>query len=403
MKNLNTIPELLKIVEASPEYQPAKKPSGAMRLSDVKSKSVQWLWHGRIPLGKITVLDGDPGLGKSTVTLDLASRISLGQSMPGDETPREPAGVVLLSAEDDPADTIRPRLEATGADLERISTIGMIPTNDGARPLVLPEDLIIVEHAVDEVGASLVVIDPLFAYLTGEVNSFRDQDIRRALFPISTMAERLGIAVLIVRHLNKAGGRPAIYRGGGSIGIIGAARSGLLIARDPEKAGDQDARVLSVVKCNLAKQAPSVRLRVVQSETGTGCIEWGESCAITADQLVSEPEPQKRGGKLDAAKEFLLDSLKGGPRKQTELIAEAEEAGISESTLNRAKGDLGIKPQKSGFSGVSVCWLWELPAYQTGNIESRRCSTESEGAQSQDMNIFGSDDHLRLDNGEASC
>src|ERR687890_334782 len=211
--------------------EPAR-PVGTL-LSEVEPEQVEWLWPGRLPLGKLSVLDGDPGLGKSVLTLDVAARVSAGLELP-DGQRCEPAGVVLLSAEDGLADTVRPRLDAAGADTQRVVALSSVPDGKTERSLSIPEDLPALERAIRRVEASLVVVDPVMAFLSGNTNSHKDQDVRRALAPLAKLAERTGAAILIVRHLNKASGGETTHRGGGSIGIIGAARSGLVVAEDPE-------------------------------------------------------------------------------------------------------------------------------------------------------------------------
>src|SRR5215217_1226037 len=181
-------------------------------LADVETKTVEWLWERRIPLGKITVLDGDPDNGKSVLTTDLAARVTTGRAMPygfGKTFPQ--AGVVILSAEDGVADTIRPRFDAAGGDPSKVVILG----NDD--PFGLPEDLPQLEWAIERVGAKLVIVDPIMAFLGENINSNSDKDVRSALKPLKQLAERTGVAVLIVRHLNKTPGGNVLYRGG-SIG-----------------------------------------------------------------------------------------------------------------------------------------------------------------------------------------
>ena len=173
---------------------------------------------------------------------------------PGED--REPAGVVILSAEDDLRDTIRPRLDAAGADVDRVLALEVVPDVEGGERLpTLPIDAHYILTAVRLMGACLVVVDPLSAYLGVTINSHRDQDCRRALWPLAKLAEETGAAVVVVRHLNKGNASNPLYRGGGSIGIIGAARLGLLVARDPDNG---DRRVLASTKCNLAKLPASL-------------------------------------------------------------------------------------------------------------------------------------------------
>lgn len=226
------------------------------RLSDVTPSAMRWLWPGRVPFGKVTVLDGDPGLGKSLLSLDLAARTSTARPMPDGAFSdlSDPAGVVILSAEDDLSDTIRPRLEAAGADLSRI--VALTAAHDTADTrLPMLSDLDAIRQAIVQVSAKLLIVDPLMAYLPGKVDSHRDQDIRRSLAPLASLAAETGVAVLVIRHLNKTEGKNALYRGGGSIGIIGAARSGLLVAKDPDDP-DGERRILVPTKSNLAKLPP---------------------------------------------------------------------------------------------------------------------------------------------------
>jgi hypothetical protein len=201
-------------------------------LSGVEPEQVSWPWPSWLTLGMLALVDGDPGLGKSAMTLDLAARVAAGKGFP-DGAHYEPAGVVLLTAEDGLADTIRPRLDAAGADTSRILALATVPDENGHdRLLSIPEDIPLIEKGIRRVGARLVVVDPLMAFLSGDTNSHRDQDVRRALAPLAGLAERTGASVLVIRHLNKAAANNPLYRGGGSIGIIGAARMAFVVGED---------------------------------------------------------------------------------------------------------------------------------------------------------------------------
>lgn len=234
------------------------KVGGIVPLSKVEPETVRWLWPDRVPLGKLTLLDGDPGLLKSTLTLDLAARLSRGASMPDGSVPEieGPAGTVLLTAEDGLADTVRPRLDAAGGDAEWVAVVKHVPTADGDLRLPHVEDTLELGRALDTVDANLLVVDPLMAFLPPEVNSHRDQDVRRALAPLAELADDTGVAVVAIRHLNKSGGSNPKYRGDGSIGLIGAARSGLLVAEDPDAPDTR--RILAPTKANLSEPAPSL-------------------------------------------------------------------------------------------------------------------------------------------------
>lgn len=344
-----------------------------IRLDGVQPETVRWLWPGRVPMGKLTVLDGDPGLGKSTLTLDVAARVSTGQAMPdgtyGDVD--APADVLLLSAEDGLGDTIVPRLRAAGADLSRCEALAEItdppragrdgqPVAQPPRPPSLPQDVDVLAEVIREAGAKLVIVDPLMAFLGGGVDSHRDQDIRAALAPLAGMADETGAAVVIIRHLNKTPGSNPLYRGGGSIGIIGAARAGLLVAPDPQ---DDTRRVLAVTKSNLAALPPALAYRITPTPDGVAALSWEGATAHTAAQLLEAPVDAEGRSALDEAVDFLRDALADGPQPARDVQRQAREAGIAERTLWRAKARLGVtisrqgEPGKRGGGPVS----WQLP------------------------------------------
>ncbi|MCC6131408.1 MAG: AAA family ATPase [Acidobacteria bacterium] len=343
-------------------------PSGPLpvlvTLADVEPEEVSWIWTGRVARGKLTLLDGDPGTGKSTLALNLAAAISTGGILPGGDRVN-PADVVILSAEDGAADTIRPRIDAAGGDPRRIHLLTAVSTSEGEEAPDLCSHIPIIRAAVEKTKAALVIIDPLMAYLGPDVNSHRDQDIRRTLSPLSKMAEETGAALLVVRHLNKSAGGQAIYRGGGSIGIAGAARVVLLVAKDPE---DEERRILAVVKNNLAKFPDSLAFRL-QSVGHVARVEWdSEPVSYTADELLAvsaqdpdsqEERDEKRTAKKAAA-EWLTDLLMDGPVPSEEIPDIAKKAGLSWATVRRAKETLGVVSQRIG-PGRNAPWEWRLP------------------------------------------
>jgi len=325
--------------------------------SEVQIERVEWVWDARIPLGKITVLDGDPGLGKSALTIDLAARISTGRSMP-DDTRGIEGGVLIMNAEDGEADTIVPRLAAMGANLDRVRILKTITDSSGERQPAIPGDLATIERAAVSVDARFIVIDPLMAFLSGATNSFRDQDIRRALAPLATMAERIKAAVLTVRHLNKALDGNPLYRGGGSIGIIGAARSGLLVARDPDDENGE-VRVLAVTKTNLGPCPSSLRYSITP-ERGSIRVHWGGESRHRASALLALPEDSEARNAVEEAELFLRTILADGPLAANEVSRVAKSSGFARRTLERAKKLLGARARRSGY-GTGSEWVWELP------------------------------------------
>ena len=329
-------------------------------LSEVVPERVRWLWEGRIALGKLNLVDGDPGTGKSAATTDLAARVSVGKPWP-DGASCKAGGVVILSAEDGLADTIRPRFDAAGGDPSKAVAVSTVPDAEGnERQIAIPDDLAVIESAIERVGAVLVVIDPLMAFLPGDVNSHRDQDVRRALAPLARLAERTGTAVVVVRHLNKATGGNALYRGGGSIGIVGAARSGLLIAKHPE---DDSRRVLASIKSNLAAPAPSLVFALSSTEEGAVRVDWKGESILDAAALLSAPTDPEERSVLQDAKDLLREALADGPVPASEIKQEARDADISERTLKTAKRELGVVASREGEPGKrgGGKWVWELP------------------------------------------
>jgi AAA domain/DnaB-like helicase N terminal domain len=324
--------------------------------SEVEIERVEWAWNARIPLGKVTVFDGDPGLGKSALSLDIAARISTGTPMP-DGVPGVEGGVLIMNAEDGEADTIVPRLLAMGANLNRVRILKTISDSAGERQPEIPADLGIIERAALSVDARLIVIDPLMAFLSGATNSFRDQDIRRALAPLATMAERLRAAILIVRHLNKAPDGNPLYRGGGSIGIIGAARSGLLVAPDPDdETGER--RVLAVTKTNLGP-CPTSLSYFITPEAESIRVQWCGESNHRAATLLAAPDDNESRGAAEEAVEFLKSFLADGPVAATEVWRKAKSAHISKRTIDRAKKLAGVRARREGF-GKGSTWMWEL-------------------------------------------
>jgi hypothetical protein len=320
-----------------------QKRDGLISLSDVPTREVEWLWPNRIPLGELTVLDGDPSVNKSSFTLDLAARVSTGREMP-DGSPGVEGSVLVLLGEDSLEKTIIQRLTAANADLKQISTIG--------GTVSLPDDIGRIEKALATTQARLLLIDPLMAFLGCDANG--DQKVRKALTPLKALAEKMNCAVVMVRHLTKRGGTHSLYRGSGSIGIVAATRSALLIGKSPD---EPNYRVLCQTKNNLGPLAPSLMFEPVDAD-GIVAIEWRGECEYTADDLLAAPS--KKEGKLAAAMSFLSTTLECGPVAQPQIKAKAIKEGIAIRTLERAKEVLRLISEREGFGPGSKCF-WKLP------------------------------------------
>lgn len=327
-------------------------------LSLAEPERVCWLWDRRIPIGKITVLDGDPGSAKSLLSLDLAARVSLGREMP-DGTPcgTSPAAALIVNVEDEDGDTLRPRLSVLEADLSRIHT--MRRTASGGL-ISLPDDLPAIRAEIVRLTARLLVLDPLMGILAGKVDAHRDQDVRAALAQVADMAAETDCAVLLVRHLNKGAGGNALYRGGGSIGIVAAARSGLIVLSDPDEPG---VRILTPTKANLSEPAGALRYAVRGVDTAWGPqprIEWlGAAKGNTQELYEAAQLDRDERSAAREARDFLAARLRGGaPVEVREIQREARARGISERTLERTRRMLGVVAAKQQFSGK---WVLSLP------------------------------------------
>ncbi len=321
----------------------------ASPLSQIQPVQVQWLWEPYIPRGKLTLLDGDPGIGKSFLAIDLAARLSRGAPLPNGSAPMRPHVSLLLSAEDNPADTTRARAEAAGADLDRLLTIDVA----SGPPIFFPSRIPDIEELIRRHAVDLLVIDPLMAFLPPEVAASFDQCVRQALGPLAAVAARTHCAILLIRHLRKVLGGRAVHRGLGSMGIIAAVRSGLFVSR---RAEDPTRVVLAVTKTNIAGDLPSLEYRIVENQ-GRAAIEWLGPAGLSADEL-ARPEAPIRA--RDQAELWLHRELADGPRPVAELLAAAANAGIPERTLNRAKAELRVSSRKVTRKDRSE-WYWYDP------------------------------------------
>jgi hypothetical protein len=338
------------------EYEPILR-----RMADVQSLATEWLWKHWLPAGMLSVLDGDPGLAKSQFTLDLAARLSRGWLMPpqGGLSPNSAAGVLLLSAEDDLERTIRPRLDAAGADLDRVFCLegfkekGFQGEADKERPPVLPWDLDRITQIVTDNGIKLLAVDPFTAFLGSEFDAHKDHDVRRCMHLLHRFATRTRTTVLLIRHLNKLNGGPALYRGGGSIAILGASRAALVAGYDPE---DPARRVLAMNRSSLGPKPRSLTYCLENVSPDVTRIAWGEECDLTADDILWHPQAKGRPDEeLKDAKNFLRRVLSGATVLSTEVVNQAREELIAEKTLRRAKAELRVEAFQMGRQ-----WYWKL-------------------------------------------
>ena len=371
--------KLVQIADAEDSRQapPTRVSADSVCLADVPATPIEWLWPGRIAVGKVTLIAGDPGLGKSFVTLDMAARVSTGRAWPltkGEggrgrvegiasalppstlRRPPSPAGVVLLSAEDDLADTIRPRLEAASADCSRIVAIRAMAGNDvdGAyrRTFDLGRDLSHLTNIVEQMGdCRLVVIDPISAYL-GRTGENFNAEVRALMGPLADLASRHQLAVVAVTHLRKGEGA-AIYRAMGSIAFVATARSAWMITKDSQQ---PSRRLFLSMKNNLGNDMGGMAYTIEPRGDGGAVVQWSDEevrdCAEEfAGGSVGRPATERQ-----EVSRWLRELLADGPLPTTEVHEAAGASGYSVATVRRAFRDIGGKAAKQG----SV-WVWKLP------------------------------------------
>jgi putative DNA primase/helicase len=347
------------------------------RASEINPVAVDWLWPGRLAIGKTTLVGGDPGLGKSQLTTFIAATTSTGGQWPCQEGCAPKRSVIVLCAEDGMADTIVPRLMAAQADREKVTIITAVTEIDGTgrRVFNLSKDLDVLEGLITGIGdVGAVIIDPVDAYLgagAGGIDSHKNAAVRAVLEPLSELADRLRTAVLAVTHFSKQAGGKAMYRFIGSIAHIGSARVAFAVVADAENEG----RVLILhAKNNLAPPQKGLAFRleqhmVTEGVIGSTVVFESEHVAVTADEaLAADRDIEIRTAKEEAA-DFLASFLAEGPQPVRKIEDEARAAGLlggeqdigQSKPFRLARAALGIKPRQA-TGEKAVGWVWELPA-----------------------------------------
>jgi AAA domain len=324
------------------------------RMNDIEPQDVDWLWPNRIPQGMLTMFVGMPGVGKSFVTLDIAARVSTGREWP-DGRPSCGAGhVLLLGAEDDPSRTIRPRLDACGADANNISLVtGVVPPSDETddhepqeRWLRFDRDMQAVGAAIVDTKATLLAVDPISAYL-GDADSHKNAEVRAVLGPLATLAHETGCAIVCVNHFNKGSSGNAQMRSMGSMAFTAQARIGWAFGEHPN---DKRKRLMLPMKSNIVEDPDGLWFQIVD-----GAVQWGaEPVDMTPDDFLREKKPPKSSAIEDAA-DFIAETLKDGPVESTVMYMMADKQGIKSRTLEAAKTELNVESTRQGRK-----WLWHL-------------------------------------------
>jgi Bifunctional DNA primase/polymerase, N-terminal/AAA domain/Primase C terminal 1 (PriCT-1) len=322
-------------------------------LSDVKSTPISWLWEPYIPRGMITILSGNPGVGKTFICLAISAALSRGEQVVS-RLSTEPVNVLYLTTENSPEHVLRPRFDTLNGDPSRFIYLSETLYQEEDTEMhgtIRLSDTEQLKLAVVESQASLVIIDPLQSFLGASVDLHRSNETRPILDGLSRIAEHQNCAIVIVRHLSKGIGGSAIYRGLGSIDLTGAARSELLVATDPT---DSARRILAHAKSNLGRQGDSITYTI----NDDGTLLWGLASELTADALLMAPPTEEARKPVTEAKEFLTEVLANGPQKSIDVQEQARARGIKDATLRRAKEALEIVKRPAGF-GES--WCLELP------------------------------------------
>ncbi len=330
-------------------------------IKDVEMQPINWLWKSRIARGKITIIAGNPGLGKSQLTAALAATVTKGGIWPESNEQASIGNVIFLSAEDDPADTMKPRLLAAGADPERCHVLQAIKTvtskgNQSERSFSLDKDIQKLEEAIQRIGnVHLIVIDPVSAYF-GSADSNNNAEVRGILAPLAAMAAKHGAAVVLLTHLNKSTQQDLMGRIIGSIGAIAAARSGYIVSKDEKK---PEKRYFVPIKNNIGNDRDGFAFEILSVTLDNGFetsrISWLPGL-VNAQQIIN-PDTSKNS--TNGATEFLRDLLANGPMPAKEVIDAGDGNGYSKSTLQRAAHRIGVRRKKDGMDGG---WLWSLPA-----------------------------------------
>ncbi len=339
-------------------------------LKDVELEEIDWLWQGWLAKGKLSLIVGDPEVGKTWLYLAIAAAVSNGGYLPGATEGVSKGKVMIFNAEDGKGDTILPRMNAIGVDADNVFLEAGVGT-DEERPehFSLGDDLKLIEDHLAQGDYRLLIFDPINSYMPKDTDSHKDVDVRTAIAPLAKIAERLGIAVICVMHLNKSAGTKAIYRVIGSIGYIGLARTALFVGEHPEK---PELRIVDCIKNNIGQKPPPTAYSFHD-----GTFSWHEDDGVSATDVLTKPTGDQ-GTALEEAKTFLTALLLEGECEAKRAYADAQANCISKRTLDRAKKELKVKSVKK-VDEDGTRWYWEFPESkvakpsidkQDGNLDS---------------------------------
>ncbi len=310
-----------------------------IKMSDIEAQEIEWLWYPYIAYGKLAIVQGDPGDGKTTLILNLAAKLTKGEGLDENMKVMEPMNVIYQTAEDGLADTVKPRLLQAGADCEKVLVI-----DESEKSLSMLDERI--EEALIKTGARVLILDPIQAYLGSGTDMNRANEVRNMTKRLAALAEKYKCAIILIGHMNKAAGNKAAYRGMGSIDFYAVARSVLLVGRVE---GEPNIRAMVQIKNNLAEFGHAKAFRL--SEEG---FRWLGDYEITADEVLGGYAPKIN--KLEQAKDLLRELSKELEKVESNSIYDiAKEQNISKRTLENAKREMGIRAKRENGS-----WYWPL-------------------------------------------
>ena len=379
-----------KLLEVSEKETPPKsfeQHAVLQKASELRPKSISWIWNGWIAGGKFHLLGGVAGTGKTTISLALVSSITTGGSFPdGSNAPK--GNVVMWTGEDDVCDTLTPRLMAMGADLDRVHFIQGMKTGAEERPFEPGSDFPYLQDAIERIGdVKVLIIDPIVSVVRGD--SHKNAEVRKDLTPLVQMAERMGFAIIGITHFSKGtSGREPIERITGSL-AFGAVARVVLVASKTKNQDGEDTRIFLRAKSNIGVDEGGFEYALESVITGNGIetsrVHWGSLIEGSARELLDDAEEDSSGGGIKGCMSLITDLLAYGEVSAAQMESDCKGAGYSVATMRRAKRQLGIESQKRGMGSKGV-WMWMPPSKMLNNVKDAHTQEVSTLDKSEYLN-----------------
>jgi len=356
-----------------------------VKASELKPVAINWIWHEWLAVGKLHLLGGVAGTGKTTISLSIASTITNGGKFP-DGKRAEVGDIVIWTGEDDPQDTLTPRLIAMNANLDRVHFIKGFKEGEKISPFNPAKDMNHLQLAIEKLeNVKLLIIDPIVSVVSGD--SHKNAEVRNDLAPIINMAEALRFGILGITHVSKnSSGKEPVERITGSLAFAAVARV-VMFASKSKNEEDQDIRIFLRGKSNIGSDKGGFEYSLdktsIMDGIETSRVSWGTSIEGSAYELLAEAETEEEGGGVKGCIKFLSELLSKGEIKSSEALIEIKEAGFSAATFRRAKSKMGVKVQKRGIGSQSY-WVINLP----------KELKDSQRGSGSDVSILGDFEHL---------